>query len=106
MPTTQDYLNLSNAAYTTGGAAASAPPGFTLMTDSSGKPLMESDSSGMQAFAFQDQLTGQIIVAYEGTNLQNLGPTNESYMNGQLAADVAIANGTTPQANLKGMALT
>ena len=102
MPTIQDYLNLSNAAYTTGGAAASAPPGFTLMTDSSGNPLMESDPSGMQAFAFQDQTTGQIIVAYEGTNLSNLG-TNQSYLDDQIAADAAIANGTTPQANLNAL---
>jgi hypothetical protein len=60
VPTVSDYLTLSQAAYTTGGEPPSAPPGWTVM-------LYQTDTNGMQAVAFQNASTGEIIIAYEGT---------------------------------------
>ena len=102
MPTTADYLNLSQVVYTTGGIPV-APPGWTLMTQSNGTPLFESiSSSGMQAAAFKNTTTGEIVIAYEGTNLSN-ETSNQSMLTGQLSADSAIVDGTPPQANLDAL---
>jgi len=55
----------------------------------------------MQAAAFQNNTTHEIVIAYEGTNLSDLrSPSNaNSYLFPQLSADAAIANGTNPAAN-------
>jgi Protein of unknown function (DUF2974) len=101
-PSTPDYLNLSNAVYTSGGTPT-APSGWSVMTVD-GAPLMESDSStGMQAVAFENNTTGQIVIAYEGTNLSNI-TGNPSMFAAQASADKGIGNGVTPDAD--GVALS
>lgn len=91
---TQDYLNLSNAAYTTDGAQPTAPTGWTLIDF---QPAT-SANGGMQAAAFQNA-AGEIVIAYEGTNLASL-----STLVPQLGSDGAITEGNAPVAN--GQALS
>ncbi len=92
-PTSSDYLNLSQASYTSGSNTAVAPPGsdWTVIKT-------ETFSSGMQGVAFQNTTTGEVVISYEGTNLSNLG-LNTPFLAGQVQADMNIAAGTTPQAN-------
>ena len=98
MPTQTDYLTLSQAVYTIGGTAPVAPSGWTVLTS-------QSLQSGMQAAAFQNNTTHQIVIAYEGTNLGNLSPSNfSSYLAPQLSADAAIAAGKNPDANKVALA--
>ena len=95
MPTQTDYLNLSQAVYTTGGATPVAPSGWTLLQS-------ETLPSGMQAAAFQNTITHEIVISYEGTNLNNM-TSNFSLLFEQLSADAAIANGVNPQANIDAL---
>ena len=98
MPTQTDYLTLSQAVYTIGGTAPVAPSGWTVL-------MFQSLQSGMQAAAFQNNTTHQIVIAYEGTNLGNLSPSNfSSYLAPQLSADAAIAAGKNPDANKVALA--
>ena len=51
MPSPLDYLNLSTAVYTTGGAPPTAPSGWTVIA-------FQTTANGMQAAAFQNQANG------------------------------------------------
>jgi hypothetical protein len=99
-PSPSDYLNLSNAVYTTNGATPVAPSGWTLLTHSDGTPWVQiTTDSGLQAAAFQNNTTHQIVIAFEGTNPGNIGLTTQPLLNAQLAADASIGSGTVPQAD-------
>lgn len=101
-PTVKEYLNASNAAYTKAfNGAPAAPTGFTTID-------YQAYRSGTQAAAFRNKDTGQIIIAYEGTNLNNCSFANSAqndFCHEQLKTNVAIATGQTEiQANKDALA--
>jgi len=100
-PTPADYLNLSQAIYTTGGMPT-PPAGWSILDGSNGQPLFESNTAtGMQAVAFTN---GSIVViAYEGTYPPNL-VANVPMAVAQAAADAAIAQDQVPGADPAALA--
>ena len=92
-PSKSDYLNVSAAVYTNASSSPpSAPPGFTLVASTS------STNSGMQAAAFKNTSTGQIIISYEGTNLHNClsaSSVDRAFCGAQLTTNKAIGTGQT-----------
>ena len=95
MPSTQDYLSLSQAAYTQDGQPVVAPPGWNVIAQST------INADGFQGVAFQNAATGEIVIAYQGTN-----PGNSAIINGQGKADVAITLQQSLNANTKLVAQT
>ena len=112
-PTAADYLTLSDAVYGLANAGAPTPPqGWSLMTFADGTPAYVSLSNGMQAAAFQNNDTHQIVIAYEGTNLGNINSSSSSssaaavnlaFFNGQMADEQAIQTGQSFGANTSAL---
>ncbi len=91
-----DFLNLSNDVYTPFNKKPADPAGWAVIK------FQADATSGMQAAAFQNLTTDDVVIAYEGTNLSNLASLNANtvaFFNAQIAADADISNGTLPQAD-------
>jgi hypothetical protein len=86
MLTAQDSINASNNAYSTREVFA-ALPGYTQIGS------VRDTDTGLQAVAYQNKLTGAIVISYEGTNL-----SDPSMYLKQLGADMKIAGGGVPDA--------
>jgi hypothetical protein len=102
-PTDAAYVLLSNAVYIQANSKVgpTAPPGWTLIDKSEPNP------SGMYAAAFQNNSTNEIVIAYEGTNLNNcasISPTNLLFCSGQSLDDAAITYGYNFEANADALA--
>lgn len=85
-PSMTDFLEAANAVYSQN---TSLTPGLTPLLFSPSSEL----SDGFYAEAFLDS-TGQVIIAFEGTNPTLLTP----YGRGTLSADLSLFLGGTPQA--------
>ncbi len=79
-----DALNASNNAYSNSQSFA-ALPGYSII-----KSARVTDS-GMQAVAYQNLTTGEILISYQGTNL-----SDPAMAAAQIAADKDLALGKTP----------
>jgi hypothetical protein len=104
-PSPQEYLDASNAVYSHAAAVPSSDPlhpELTALLNSNLQPVMsESDADGFYAEAYVDG-QGNIIVAYEGSDLN---PTDDlqqnsigTYARASQAADIELASGHTPAA--------
>ena len=79
-----DALNASNNAYSTSQSFA-ALPGYKYLDSA------RVENSGMQAVAYQNLRTGEILISYQGTNL-----SDPAMVGAHLAADKDLAQGKTP----------
>lgn len=86
-PSIDKYINASYAAYT-----GNAPDGFSIVGEHTNV------STGMHAIAFKDNLTNNIIIAYEGTNPKEALSDPRAFT-GALNADKAIMTGDPLDAN-------
>ena len=80
----KDSLNASNNAYSLSQSFA-ALPGYKYLDSA------RVESSGMQAVAYQNLTTGEIVISYQGTNL-----SDPAMAAAQIAADKDLALGKTP----------
>ena len=78
----QKFIDASNAVY-----YRAVPSNLTLLMTST------NDAHGFYAEAFEDQSTGRILIAYEGTSANNT-----IYADATKAADVEIVQGLPPDA--------
>lgn len=90
MPGNNEYAKLSGASYFDGTTPV-APVGYQVIGVS---PL---NNNGFQAVAFQNVVSREIVISFEGTN----GLTYS-----QLMADVGVLNGLAPQAIVDGINYT
>ncbi len=85
-PTVEEFLRLSDAAYT-----GETPEGWRIIAE------QINESTGMHAVAYQDELK-RIVLAYEGTN-PGKALTDPRFFSSELIADKAIMTGDDFAAN-------
>lgn len=103
LPSTSDLINAANAAYNDGGVPA-APSSLTLL-QVGGKPLtLRDDSDGFFGAAYVTG-SGQVIIAFEGTDLSSF-EDNPRFAAAQVAADGLIYLGLEPAAYDDALAFT
>ncbi|HEX4764651.1 MAG TPA: hypothetical protein VH414_00040 [Lichenihabitans sp.] len=89
-PSTADFFDAAAAAYDGDPAAAS---GLTLLQGARGA-VTATRKDGFHGVAFET-VTGQVIVAFEGTDLGSLN-TRPTFVNAQIQADRQIYDGANP----------
>ena len=87
-PSTADFLNAANLAYS---PELALPDGWSRLV-----PDSEDDATGLYGSAFRTA-SGQVIVAYRGTDLDALS-TNPKFAVAQIVADQQLFEGQDPAA--------
>lgn len=101
LPSTSDLVNAAHAAYYNGNGL---PPNLSLL-EVNGQPLtMRTDATGFFGAAFRTS-SGQIIVAFEGTDLDDF-EDNPLFVVSQVVADYQIYLGQTPLAYSDALSFT
>ena len=90
-PSTTEFFDAAAAAYDSDPAAAS---GLTLLQGARGAVTATRPKDGFHGVAFETT-AGQVIVAFEGTDLSGLN-TRPTFVNAQIQADKQIYNGANP----------
>lgn len=101
LPTTSDLLNAAYSAYYDGGNL----PSTLRLLEVNGKPLMmRDDASGFFGAAFITD-SGQVIIAFEGTDVSSFG-SNPEFAAAQVFADLQIYLGQVPDAYADALSFT